>query len=81
VAIGKDVSEFLDIGNIAFHQMDFLEFESSEEYDLIMSFANHKTIDGNMDPDLRKYFLRLHDMLRDDVRRIFYVFDKRTMEE
>lgn len=123
VAIGKDVSTFLGIENVSFHQMDFLEFKSSGKYDLIMSFANHKTIDGNMDPDLRDYFLRLYDMLeddgvllfethqydndspefhacvdslselfpirrkqdipatKDDVRRIFYVFDKKLMQE
>ena len=122
VAIGKDVSEFLGIENVTFHQMDFLEFKPGGNYSLIMSFANHKTIDGNMDPDLRDYFLRLYDMLeddgvllfethqydndsdefhacveslselfpicrkldipatKDDVRRIFYVFDKKVMK-
>ena len=31
-----------------------------------MSYANHNTVDGNMNPTIRGYFERLHSLLKPD---------------
>lgn len=82
VRIGEEVRDFLKIDNVDFYQMDFLEFVPTKKYDLIMSFANHKTLDGNMAPQLRKYFLNLYDMLVDDGILLFesHQFDNHDPE-
>lgn len=64
VAIGEEVASWLGIQNISLHAADFMHFDLSQPYDLVMSFANHKTVDGNMAPDLRRYFEKLHAALK-----------------
>lgn len=64
VAIGSEVAKWLKVDNIIFHCCDFMQFESEKNYDVVMSYANHHTVDGNMVPELRRYFLKLHRMLK-----------------
>lgn len=82
VAIAVDVASWLGIENVSFHEGDFLQFEPRQPYDLVMSFANHKTVDGNMAPDLRRYFEKLHRALRPDGILLFetHCFDNNNPE-
>ena len=71
VAIGEDAASFLGIKNISFYNQDFQKFEVKKQYDLIMSYANHNTVDGNMNPDIRGYFERMHNLLKPDGTLLF----------
>lgn len=71
IAIGKEIAEYLGLDNINFINTDFETFSGPEPYDLITSFANHHTADGNLVPELRSYFERIHSMLNDNGYLLF----------
>ena len=45
--IGALVANYLKINNIKFNDMSFEDFKPSRSYDVVASFANHSTFDGN----------------------------------
>lgn len=82
LAVGKDIAEYLNIKNISFIQADFQNYETNKTYDVILSCANHQTVDGNMAPDLLEYFEKLHNMLNENGILLFetHCFDNENPE-
>ncbi|WP_292440196.1 class I SAM-dependent methyltransferase [Methylophaga sp.] len=61
---GKVVAEYLGVSNIQFICADFYCYKPDKKYDLILSMANHSTIDGklkvNFDEYMHKIFITLN---------------------
>ena len=53
--VGKN---FLNVSNVEFLVSSFEDFSSSELFDVVLSFANHHTYDGNTHQSLDDYFKR-----------------------
>jgi SAM-dependent methyltransferase len=64
VTIANIAADFLRIRNASFLVGDFVEFESTKQYDAIFSLANHCTIDGNLSVDFEEYIAKCFSMLR-----------------
>ena len=59
VEIGQITSNYLNIKNINFHICTFENFESTEKFDVILSFANHSTYDGNTEYSIKSYLEKI----------------------
>jgi len=71
VNISNDVKEFLNRENAEFFCSKFENFESQENYDIVCSFANDSTIDGNTDFNFIQYIKKICKLLEDDGILIF----------
>ncbi len=60
IDIAKVGATHLNAGNVEFLVSSFEEFESQEQFDVVLSFANHHTYDGNTHQSLEDYFARCH---------------------
>ena len=63
IDIGKAAAEYLELGNVEFTVSTFEEMEISERVDVVLSFANHSTFDGNTKQTIEQYFDKCHDLL------------------
>ena len=63
VEIGQITSNYLNIKNINFHVCTFENFESTEKFDVILSFANHSTYDGNTEYTIKSYLEKIRNFL------------------
>lgn len=63
VNISQTTSRFLGIHNARFNLGDFVEFTSASKYDVILSLANHCTIDGNLSIDFELYIAKIYSLL------------------
>lgn len=66
VEIGRDTQKYLGIRNVEFYCVAFEEFDPVHKYDVVFSFANHHTIDGNLDMGFRQYIERVHSFIKPD---------------
>jgi len=64
VAIAQLAKEYLEIHNTSFVPGDFVDFETSEKYDVVFSLANHCTIDGNLSMDFEQYIAKTFSLLK-----------------
>ena len=64
VTIANIAADYLRIRNASFLVGDFVEFESTRQYDAIFSLANHCTIDGNLSIEFEEYVAKCFSMLR-----------------
>lgn len=64
VEIGRDTQKHLGIANVEFHCVAFEEFHPVHKYDVVFSFANHHTIDGNLDMGFSRYIERIHSLIK-----------------
>jgi SAM-dependent methyltransferase len=71
VNISHTTCQFLQIRNAQFILGDFVEFTSETRYDVVLSLANHCTIDGNLSIDFELYIARIHSLLRPDGLLLF----------
>ena len=71
IAIAEETKEFLKIDNVKFKTSSFEEFEISEPFDVVLSFANHSTYDGNTKQSIKDYFERCHKACKSDGLLIF----------
>ena len=62
--IAKDAADYLKLGNINFVENDFSTFVSDKEFDVVLSFSNHHTIDGNLHMDFERYIEKVVDLLK-----------------
>lgn len=60
IGIAEDVSKFVGANNVNFMASSFEDFHSSSSFDVILSFANHSTYDGQTRNSIEEYFDRCH---------------------
>ena len=71
VRISNYTKEYLDIENSEFHNLSFESFESEKKYDIIFSFANDETIDGNTKFNFCEYIMKVSSLLKNGGVLIF----------
>jgi len=64
VQIGQAVAEYLKISNVSLLTSSFEAFQPDRKYDVVLSFANHDTYDGNTKQSLQDYFLKCRNVLK-----------------
>lgn len=62
VRIGELTAEHLGITNVDFRVAAFEDLLDVEPFDVVLSFANHSTYDGNTQQDVEEYFDRCHGL-------------------
>ena len=68
---GNLLKEYYKLNNINFFNCKFEEFMVSKNYDIILSFANHSTYDGETEFNLDEYFLKISELLSKKGKLIF----------
>ena len=71
VAISDDVTDFLNIKNASFINSSFEDFRFDEKFDIVFSFANDSTIDGNTKFNFSEYIEKIVSLLKEDGLLIF----------
>ena len=71
IAIANDTQEYMDIKNVKFHTSSFENFVSTENVDIILSFANDSTIDGNTKFNFTEYIEKILSLLAPEGLLIF----------
>ena len=71
VDIGNDVKDYLQIHNIQFHNFSFEDFQTDKQFDIVFSFANDSTIDGNTTFTFYEYIDKIKNLMSDDGLLIF----------
>ncbi len=65
INVANEVKNYLNISNIFFHKGDFLKHNFDNNFDLILSLANHTTYDGGI-KDYKEYFQKILKLLKKD---------------
>ena len=71
IRMAMRAADFLERDNVSFHQSSFEAFETEERFDVVLSFANHSTADGNTEQSLEDYFARCAELTRPGGRLLF----------
>ncbi len=71
IAMAEAGQRFLGIDNVEFSVAAFEDFPDDEQFDDVLSFANHHTYDGNTRQSLEEYFARCHAFTKPGGRLIF----------
>lgn len=71
IAIGKAGARYAGVDNVDFLVAAFEDFSTDEQFDDVLSFANHHTYDGNTRQSLEEYFDRCHALTKPGGRLIF----------
>ncbi|MFT0531213.1 class I SAM-dependent methyltransferase [Castellaniella hirudinis] len=66
VEIGRITSAEFQQKNVHFEVADFPIWETNEQYDIVISFANHCTIDGNLSMDFEDYIAKIWKITKHD---------------
>ena len=64
VRISNYTKEYLDIDNSEFHNLSFENFKPEKKYDIVFSFANDETIDGNTTFNFCEYITKITSLLK-----------------
>ena len=71
VRISNYTKEYLDIDNSEFHNLSFENFKPETKYDIVFSFANDETIDGNTKFNFCEYIMKISSLLKNGGLLIF----------
>jgi len=71
IKIGEDTRDFLGLNNVTFFASSFENFVATGQYDIVFSFANDETIDGNTKFTFKEYILKIKHLLKKDGLLIF----------
>jgi SAM-dependent methyltransferase len=72
IEIGRACAEYLNIGDrVRLHAGRFQDFQPTEKYTAVFSFATHWTDDRNYRVSLGEHLTRLHALLEDDGLLVF----------
>jgi len=71
IAISNDVKDYLNIKNANFINSSFEEFQFDKKFDMIFSFANDSTIDGNTKFNFSEYIGKIKNLLKEDGLLVF----------
>jgi 2-polyprenyl-3-methyl-5-hydroxy-6-metoxy-1,4-benzoquinol methylase len=63
IDIARQVAAYKNIRNCEFHLSSFEEFPEEAKYDIVLSFANHSTYDGNTRHSASEYLAKCRRML------------------
>ncbi|OHA20371.1 MAG: hypothetical protein A2849_01175 [Candidatus Taylorbacteria bacterium RIFCSPHIGHO2_01_FULL_51_15] len=63
VAVGNLARDYLRVHNVTFVTSSFEDFTTSKVADVILSFANHSTYDGNTKQSVEEYFEKCKRLL------------------
>ena len=66
VEIGRITAEALNQTNVNFRVADFSSWMPSRRYDVVLSFANHCTIDGNLAVEFESFVAKLWGLTQED---------------
>lgn len=66
VEIGRITAQALGQDNVHFAVADFGTYRPSDRYDVVLSFANHCTIDGNLSVEFESFVAKLWQLTNDD---------------
>lgn len=66
VEIGRITAEALDQRNVHFEVADFSSWAPLKRYDVVLSFANHCTIDGNLSVEFESFVAKLWHLTNED---------------
>jgi len=61
--IGYMTAQYLGVRNIKFNDTSFENFKSKHRYDVVTSFANHSTFDGNTQHTIQEYVAKCHSLV------------------
>ncbi|AYD65293.1 class I SAM-dependent methyltransferase [Achromobacter sp. B7] len=62
--VARDTAKHFKLSNMEVIDGDFSTFQSDRKYDVVLSFSNHHTIDGNLDMGFENYIKRIVSFLR-----------------
>lgn len=62
VEIARLSAEYLEITNLEYTVQPFEAFAGSQTFDVVISFANHSTYDGNTRQSLETFFGKCHEL-------------------
>lgn len=65
VEIGRITAEALALDNVSFQVADFSNWMPARRYDVVLSFANHCTIDGNLAVEFESFVAKLWGLTQD----------------
>lgn len=63
IDIARDTAAYLGLKNVQFDVGSFEDFTAPEPFDVVLSFANHHTYDGNTRQSIEEYFAKCRDLL------------------
>jgi len=69
--IGYMTAEYLGLQNLKFNDTSFEDFRSKHRYDVVTSFANHSTYDGNTQHTIQEYVAKCHSLINKDGLLLF----------
>jgi cyclopropane fatty-acyl-phospholipid synthase-like methyltransferase len=69
--LGRLAAEYLNLKNVTLHDSSFENFKTSSSFDVVTSFANHSTFDGNTQHTIEEYFSKCHSLLNDGGTLLF----------
>ena len=61
--VGEETARWLGTTNVSFITDDFVRYQPRRRYHVVLSLANHHTIDGNLVMGFEEYIAKLHGML------------------
>jgi SAM-dependent methyltransferase len=61
--LGRLAAGYLNLDNVTLYDTSFENFETSTPFDVVTSFANHSTFDGNTQHTIEEYFAKCHSLL------------------
>lgn len=62
--IARDTTEYLKLTNVKIIDSDFTTFTTDKKFDIVLSFSNHHTIDGNLDMGFERYIEKIVHLLK-----------------
>ena len=71
IDISNETAQYLNLTNTKFECCTFEEFKTEQKFDIVLSFANHSTYDGNSTLELSTFFKRCHELLVSDGLLLF----------
>lgn len=62
--IAKDTLDYLNLKNVEVIEDDFSTFVTEKKFDVVLSFSNHHTIDGNLHMGFEQYMEKIVGLLK-----------------
>lgn len=62
--IAVDTAHYLKLNNVTFVEDDFTRFTCDRTFDVVLSFSNHHTIDGNLNMGFANYMEKIAGLLK-----------------
>lgn len=80
VAIARDAAKCLAIDNFSIVPARFEDFQPTRKYDVVFSFANHATMDGNTQQSFQQYVDKTADLVESNGHLLFESHELTTID-